>query len=268
MSDLEIPVNISSTGFPNAIEWFLTLLLSSLRIGAFFIAAPLYGSMSIPSQVKLVTILSVAFFFMPNVNLQAIRGFDESTFILFILGEILIGLALGLVLTVIFSAAALAAEVIAATSGLGFAAQIDPNTTAQSPVLSQFFSLFLITIFLTLNGHVAVINILKNTYEVVPFGGADRISETAEYVFASGKDMYSWALKIALPFVFTIFLINLTIGIVTRSAPQLNLFSFGFPITLISIFVLLYVMADILGWSFRDLITDSLRNLADIFGRK
>jgi flagellar biosynthetic protein FliR len=264
---LEIPVTITSAAFPNAFEWFLTLLVSSLRIGAFFIAAPLYGSMSIPGQIKLVTILAVAFLFMPNINIQVLQGLSESQFILFVLNEIVIGLALGLVLTVLFAAAALAAEVIAATCGLGFAAQIDPNTTAQSPVLSQFFSLFLITIFLTLNGHVAVISILKDTYAVVPIGGSDQISETSQLVFGAGEQMYSWALKIALPFVFTIFLINLTIGIVTRSAPQLNLFSFGFPITLISIFVLLYVMADTLGWSFRDLITDSLKLLATLFAR-
>ena len=122
--------------------------MASLRVGAFFISAPLYGSMSIPNQVKLVSIVGVALFFMPAIDIEILRGFDESKFILFVLSEILIGLALGLFLTVIFAAAALAAEVIAATSGLGFAAQIDPNTTAQSPVLSQFFSLFLITIFL------------------------------------------------------------------------------------------------------------------------
>lgn len=239
--------------------------MASLRVGAFFISAPLYGSMSIPNQVKLVSIVGVALFFMPVIDIQILKGFDESKFILFVLSEILIGLALGLFLTVIFAAAALAAEVIAATSGLGFAAQIDPNTTAQSPVLSQFFSLFLITIFLTLNGHVAVISVLQSTYEYVPIGRADSPSETAQFVIGAGQDMYAWALKIALPFVFTIFLINLTIGIVTRSAPQLNLFSFGFPITLISIFVILYLMADTLGWSFRDLIFESLNKLTAPF---
>jgi len=222
--------------------------------------------MSIPNQVKLVTIITIAFFFMPMADIKILQGFDESKLILLILNEILIGFALGLVLTIIFAAAAMAAEVIASTSGLGFAAQIDPNTTAQSPVLSQFFSLFLVTIFLTLDGHIAVISIVKGTYQLVPIGGNQQISSTAEYVFGTGENMYSWALKIALPFVFTIFLINLTIGIVTRSAPQLNLFSFGFPITLISVFLLLFLMSETIAWSLRDLITDSLNRLSNLLG--
>ena len=222
--------------------------------------------MSIPNQVKLVTIIAVAFLFMPMVDIQILRGFDESKLLFLILNEILIGFALGLVLTIIFAAAAMAAEVIASTSGLGFAAQIDPNTTAQSPVLSQFFSLFLVTIFLTLDGHIAVLSIVKSTYQLVPIGGGTEISNTAKIVFGTGGNMYSWALKIALPFVFTIFLINLTIGIVTRSAPQLNLFSFGFPITLISIFLLLFLMSETIGWSLRDLITESLNTLSNLFG--
>jgi flagellar biosynthetic protein FliR len=171
-----------------------------------------------------------------------------------------------MVLTMCFSTVTLAGEKIAATSGLAFASQIDPTNGAQSPVISQIFSLFLLVLFFSLNGHLVIFELLFKSYDTIPLGTLNNISQTVALAIEASGIIYSEAVLIVLPIVSLLFLMNLGIGFITKSAPQLNLFSFGFPLTILGTFFALYFSVDALQFVFGDLIDKSINFVRLILG--
>ncbi len=157
--------------------------------------------------------------------------------------EIAIGVTAGLILSIMFSAASLAGEKIATSAGLSYAAQVDPVSGVQTPVVSQILYLFLIMIFLTVDGHLIALRIIIESYNFIPIGTLPVPSALIDGGMAASGSMF------------------LNAGIITRSAPQLNLFSFGFPITMLGTFIVLYFSISNLGFAFSDLIDSSLDHL-------
>ena len=128
--------------------------------------------------------------------------------------------------------------------------------------------IFLITIFLTLNGHIVALEVVGMSYQQIPIGYGIDFETVAKAGVTAGKDMFSQTLTIAFPIVAVLLLISITVGVITRSAPQLNLFSFGFPLTLISVFIILYLNTESLAFGMHDMIMDTLEKLKLIFGEK
>jgi flagellar biosynthesis protein FliR len=242
----------------------LAFLIVSLRIGAFLLAAPFYGSRMIPLPVRIVFGASLAAFLLGRVAVPSIDDLTSLAVLPIIAQELALGLSAGLLLTILFSAVALAGEKIAATAGLSFASQIDPNSGGQMPLVSQIFTLFLTVIFLSLNGHLVAFAILIESYSFAPIGAGINYSALFQVGEIAGATMFATAARLMLPIVTVLFLVNITIGIITRSAPTLNLFSFGFPITLLSVFVLLFLSIAPLGFAFQDLIASALDELGDL----
>ena len=197
---------------------------------------------------------------MLNVNdIQQLEGFK---LFLLILSEIGIGLSVGLVLSILFSAAYVAGEKIASTAGLSMSTMVDPQSGGQTVVLSSVLSLFLISVFLSLDGHLYLIKMILESYVYLPIGLTLNFSEVSQMgINTFGKMLYLAAL-ISLPVVGGLLLIQGAIGVITRSAPSLNLFSFGFPIALISLFIFLYAGVDPISNAFSD-ITGMSINLID-----
>ena len=172
--------------------------------------------------------------------------------------EIFIGLACGMVLSICFSSVILAGEKIAATSGLAFASQVDPTNGAQSPVISQIFQLFLLILFFSLNGHLIIFELFYKSFEVVPIGSFYSFDQVLQKSMQSTESLYKNAVIIVLPIVSILFFMNLGIGFITKSAPQLNLFSFGFPLTILGTFFALYFSVDALQYVFSGLIDEAI----------
>ena len=180
--------------------------------------------------------------------------------------EIAVGLAAGLTLSIWFAAVLLAGEKIASTSGLSYAAQIDPATGAQTPVVSQILYMFLLVIFLSIDGHLIAIATMLESYTILPIGAPVAAGTLIASGISAAGSMFLAATIIMLPISIALVLINLAIGIITRSAPQLNLFSFGFPITLLAVFFILYFSVGPLAESARSLIGSALQSLQTMLG--
>ena len=178
--------------------------------------------------------------------------------------EVFVGLACGMVLSICFSSVILAGEKIAATSGLAFAAQIDPTSGAQSPVISQIFQLFLLILFFSLNGHLVIFDLIYKSFDLVPIGSFYEFETLIEKSIRSSNSLYYNAVIIVLPIVSILFFMNLGIGFITKSAPQLNLFSFGFPLTILGTFFALYFSVDALQFVFSGLINEAIGYVKDI----
>ena len=131
------------------VQTLATVFLASLRIGAFLIASPFFGGSSVPIQVRIIMAVLLGVSVASNVSVPTWQSFDALTGVQVVLTELMVGIGSGLILTIWFSAALLAGEKIAASAGLGFAAQMDPDSGGQTPVVSKIFSLFLTCLLYT-----------------------------------------------------------------------------------------------------------------------
>ena len=143
---------------------------------------------------------------------------------------------------------------------------VDPETGGQTPVLSVFLDLFLLTIFVSLNGHLLAINLIVNSYEIIEVGSrTPHMAILGAGIEAAGAMFYSAGL-IMLPVVGGLLLTNVAVGVMTKSAPQLNLFSFGFPITIMMAFIMLYFATRSIGGAFAELVKGSITALENTLG--
>ncbi|MCW3834815.1 flagellar biosynthetic protein FliR [Sphingomonas canadensis] len=237
-------------GFGLSIEPQLwTLLFAMVRIGAAFIAAPVFGAVAVPVHVRIA--LSGAIGIMV-INVAPITPPGEIFSIATILGvvaEALIGLALGFVLQVAFAAPMVASEVIGMSMGLGFANAIDPTSGHPTPALGQFLSILMTLLFLGVDGHLVLVDLVVRSYEVMPPGAwitPQRLLDIAMfggYAFLAG-------LLLALPVGFLLLCLNIVVGMLSRAAPALNLFAVGLPASLavgvVALIVALPAMGDYL----------------------
>ena len=247
-------------------ELLAGLFLASLRIGAFLIASPFFGGSAVPLQVRIIMAVLLGVAVVTTVEVPDWQAFAGLNGIQVILTELAIGISSGLILTIWFSAVLLAGEKIASSAGLGFAAQIDPDSGGQTPVVSKTFSLFLTVIFLSWNGHLLVLRAVADSYTYLPVGAMPAFPVLIQSGIAAAGSMFFAATIIMLPLTAFLMAINLVIGVITRSAPQLNLFSFGFPISMIGIFVLLYLWVDVLGGAMDDLSHAAAENIQLVLG--
>ena len=243
------------------LDYLFKFFLCSVRLSAFLISSPFLGSRSIPLNVKIVFSLVISFFYFGYLSDIQLSEEIYQNLISIVIIEALIGLAFGLTLTIWFSAAALAGEKIASTTGLGFSQMIDPETGGQTPVISLVLDLFLITIFLSLDGHLLAIEFLFKSFEIYKINsGLPGLSLVGLGIQATGAMFYTGGL-IMLPVVGALLLTNIAVGIITRSAPQLNMFSFAFPVTMLLAFLILYLSSQSMGNAFAELTKSSLESI-------
>lgn len=212
--------------------WLALLAFPMARILGFVGAAPVFGNNAVPRRIKLVVGLAVTMGVMPVVTATPPEAIDSWAGILILFQQTLIGVAMGLVLRVVFAALDLMGEIISLQMGLSFATFFDPVAGGQTAVVGEFLTLISTLVFLSLNGHLLMIDALARSFEWLPVsatlphkGGWLVLARFGASIFASG-------LLMALPIVTALLITNIALGVLTRAAPQLNLFAIGFPITL------------------------------------
>jgi flagellar biosynthetic protein FliR len=219
-------------------RWALRIWWPALRIGGFIVTAPLLSGPTIPTRIKLVLTLGLVILIAPIAvqppNLSIFSGDGAFAAI----QEVLIGMAIGLVVQLAFEALTLAGQTVSMTMGLGFATLVDPQHGAQTTVLGQIFMIFATLVYLAVDGHLVLLGALADSFRSLPIGA----SHIGPHFFAA---VTSWGAQVfALPAVVALVIVNAALGVVTRAAPQLNLFGVGFPITMMAGFVVLIVGFD------------------------
>ncbi len=249
------------------VETLLLFLLSSIRISSFLMSAPIFGAGYVILPVRIIVSMVVTLIVFSNQqSIVAIEDLSSSTIVIIIMKEIAIGLSAGLILTIIFSAASLAGEKIAGSAGLAMATQVDPNSGASTPVISQILMLFLLVTFLSIDGHLIALRTLIDSYENIPILFFPKLDILVNGGINALGSMFLAASIIMLPVIVILLLVNVAIGIITRSAPTLNLFSFGFPITLLGVFIVLYFSANTIGFAMSDLTKMALESMQEMIG--
>ncbi|MET0307371.1 MAG: flagellar biosynthetic protein FliR [Sphingomonas sp.] len=219
-------------GFGLSIEPHLwALLFAMVRIGAAFVAAPVFSAVSVPLPARIALSGAIGVLVVNTAHIVAPAEIFSLTTFLAVAAEALIGLALGFVLQIAFSAPMIASEVIGMGMGLGFANAVDPNSGHSTPALGQFLSLLLTLLFLAVDGHLVLVDLVVRSYEVMPPGAwldpkrLLNIAMFGGYAFLAG-------LLLALPVGFLLLCLNVVVGMLSRAAPALNLFAIGIPASL------------------------------------
>jgi flagellar biosynthetic protein FliR len=219
--------------------WVGSFFWPFTRIGAMLTVAPVFGSLLVPVRVRLGIALVLTMVVapvlppMPQVDPLTASG------VMILAQQFLIGLALGFVLQLVFGVFGLVGEIISMPMGLGFASMVDPQNGVSLPILGQFYALLATLTFLSFNGHLMWIGVMADSFRVVPVGTDGMTAQGVWLVAAFAGDMFSWAVRLALPVMAALLVVNVSFGVLTRAAPQLNIFSVGFPAALFLGFVLI-----------------------------
>ena len=222
-------------------QWWSTLLWSMLRVGGFFMVVPVIGSQLVPPRLRIALTLATALAIAPLVKgAPSLQTLSLAT-MLDAGGEILIGVALGFATVVFFQLFVVAGQFIAMQMGLGFAAMIDPANGVSVTVLSQFFLMMVSLTFIAMNGHLVLLEVLIHGFERLPIGIDGGLTELAKSLVDLGAWMFAGGVLIALPAVTALLVVNLSFGVMSRVAPQLNVFSLGFPFSLLFGLAILWV---------------------------
>lgn len=221
------------------VERFYTFLWPMMRIGAMMMAAPLFALDSITLRLRVVITLVLSVLIYPLITWPVIDPVSAEG-LLEIVNQLFIGALMGLMLQVVTGALVLAGQAIAASMGLSMASMIDPNI-GNVPVLSQFLVILSTLVFLGFGGHVIIISIVLDSFRVLPVGQSLMGQVPYGKVIAWSSMMFLGGLLVALPVMVSLLFINIGLGVVTRAAPSLNIFSVGFPATIAAGFIVLII---------------------------
>ncbi|MGK6318464.1 flagellar biosynthetic protein FliR [Sphingomonas sp. DT-204] len=236
-------------GFGLSIEPQLwTLLFCMVRIGAAFVAAPVFSAVAVPLPVRIALAGAIGVLVMNVTQIRAPEQIFALATFLAVASEALVGLALGFVLQIAFAAPLVAGELIGGSMGIGFAAQIDPQHGVSTPAIGNFLSVLLTLLFLSVDGHLVLVDLVVRSYEALPPGAAWIAPGQLMNIALFGGYTFLAGLLLALPVGFLLLCLNVIVGMLSRSAPALNLFAVGLPASLavgvIAMFIALPAMGD------------------------
>jgi flagellar biosynthetic protein FliR len=235
------------------------------RIGACLMVAPVFGARFVPARTRIILAVAITALVVPLIPTPTIAPFSPQGFVV-VFQQLLIGVAFGFALQVIFDALALAGQLLANSMGLSFAFNIDPLRGSSTPALGQLYVILATLTFLALGGHVALIEMLVGSLYSLPIGTAGLGQEGLWALILWGGTLFSGAIGIALPGVTALLIVNLAFGVVSRAAPSLNLFAVGFPVSLVVGLLVVLVGIGPLQTSFTELLSNGFEFLRTLGG--
>jgi len=216
------------------IESALSLMLFIIsRISGVIISTPFIGTKILNAKTKVILALLLSWAIFPNVTNYSKIDLLTLEAALTVISQIIIGLALGITISIAFQIFIMVGEIVAMQMGLSMAVMTDPTSGYSVPVLSEIYYIMLILLFFTLDGHLHLITIASKSFEVIPIGRNIFEVESFKQIAMLANWMYVNAFKIALPMITALLIVQLCLGVMTKASPQLNIFSIGFPITMI-----------------------------------
>jgi flagellar biosynthetic protein FliR len=212
--------------------WLTPVLWPFLRVLALFSSMPVLGQRNVPIRVR----IALSFFIAIGVAGTATAGpdvpLDSPAAILLVIQQVLIGLSLGFAVRIIFTAIEFAGEIIGLQMGLNFAGFFDPATAQQATATSSFFSTMVAFLFIAMNGHLLVIEAVVQSLVAFPVSPEPFAFLHAVRPETWGAEIFRLGLWIALPLIAMLLFVNMMLGVIARVAPQISIFSVGFPITM------------------------------------
>jgi flagellar biosynthetic protein FliR len=238
--------------------WIFALLWPLMRILGLITAAPVFGNTGVPMLIKLTLGVTLAALVAPII--PAAPAVDPTSWagILVVGQEMLIGVAMGFSMRLVFAAIEFAGEIGSSTMGFSFASFFDPTSAGRSSAISQFLALVATMAFLAMNAHLVLLQALVESFFTLPISGTPMSLTAPLEMVRWGSRIFSSGLQLSLPIVAALLVTNIALAILTRAAPQLNLFGIGFPITLGAGFLVISLTLPYLGTPLQNLFNQGI----------
>jgi flagellar biosynthetic protein FliR len=214
------------------VTWLSPMIWSFLRVLAVFTSAPLFSNKAFPVRARIGLAFFIALAAQPSLQGQPVISITSPEAFGAVVQQVGIGLAIGFAVRLVFAAVELAGEVVGFQMGLNFAAFFDPSLNTQSSAVARFFGQMALFMFIVMNGHLMVLMAIIKSFESFPVDQNFLHATSSMKLYTLGSDLFASALWMALPMVGMLMFANLALGIVSRIAPQMNIYAIGFPITL------------------------------------
>ncbi|WP_031433538.1 flagellar biosynthetic protein FliR [Methylomarinum vadi] len=249
-------------------EQLLGLLASYMwpyfRIGSMFISVPVFSVQAVPARIRVLASLLITSVIVPvlpsppDIALFSYQGFMVAV------QQIVLGITAGFILQMVFSVILVAGQSIAYSMGLGFASLVDPATGIQVPVVAQVFVIAVSLLFLSYDGHLLLIEVLAQSFTTLPIAATGLNVPDLWRVIAWSSQIFAGGVLLALPVMVTILFVNISFGVASRAAPQLQIFGVGFPITIMLGMLLIWItLPDILE-SFADILREGFALISEL----
>jgi flagellar biosynthesis protein FliR len=221
------------------IYWLSGMLWALGRVGGFCMVAPIFSATVMPMRIRVAIMLVLTMVLAPLAPTQI--DLFSATGAATMVSQVLIGGSIGFVLQLVFQAVSYGGILIGQSMGLGFAELVSPTSNASEPVLGQFYMVIVTLLFLAMDGHLQVIQLLADSFRSLPPGTTGLDEKSLYAVVAAGGDLFSGALRVALPAMTALLLVNIGFAATSRASPSMNLFAVGFPISICMGFIALWL---------------------------
>ena len=243
--------------------WVATFMLPLFRVTAVLMTMPIFGTKMLPARVRLYAAVAITVAIVPG--LPPLPDFEPLSLRgLLLCGEqVIVGALFGFSLQLLFQAFVIAGQIVAVQMGMAFASMVDPANGVNVAVVSQFMTMLVSILFLVMNGHLVAFEILTESFTTLPVGSALVVNHYWEMVGRMSW-VFGAGLLLILPVIAALLVVNIAFGVMTRAAPQLNIFSIGFPLTLVlGIWMFWVGLADIHA-HYQELVTEALQWLREL----
>ncbi|MBV2234785.1 MAG: flagellar biosynthetic protein FliR [Sterolibacterium sp.] len=214
--------------------WLAAFIFPMARILAMLAAAPVFNNAGLPRQIRVVFGIAISLALVPA--LPATETISPGSWLgIAVLGQqILIGVIFGLTLRLMFTAVDMAGEIIGLQMGLSFASFFDPSNSAQTSAIGSFLGLLMTLMFLAMNGHLLMLSALAESFQLLPVSTTVFAAKGFSALLAWSTVIFTTSLMLALPLITALLIANISLGVLARIAPQLNIFAVGFPVTIVT----------------------------------
>jgi flagellar biosynthetic protein FliR len=235
----------------------LVFSLVLIRVSGIVIGAPVFGSSDIPVQIRALLAFTLTLLIMPSQwMVQITEPQNLVEYAVLVVSELIIGVSIGLAISIFFSGVAVAGEVIGQTGGLSASQIFDPISGTQSPLLSRAMNYLAVAVFACVGGLRAILTSLLYTFETLPLGSGTMTDSIAEMFLKLLSISFSLSLRISAPVIVAVLVSMLVLGLLGKTLPQLNLMSIGFGINSMVMFCVLMLSVGAGIWCFQDRIAD------------
>ncbi len=234
------------------------------RIGSMFISIPVFSTKAVPARIRIIAAFLITLVIMPvipampDIELFSYQGFMVG------IQQLVLGITSGFILQMVFSVMLVAGQSIAFSMGLGFASLVDPATGIQVPVVAQIFIITASLLFLSINGHLLLIEMLVRSFTTLPVAEIGLDKSALWHVISWSSQIFAGGVLLALPVLAAILFVNISFGVASRAAPQLQIFGIGFPISIMLGMLLIWVMLPEMLEGFADILSDGFALISEI----
>ena len=240
------------------VAWLSPMIWPFLRVLAVFTAAPIFSSKSIPLRARIALAFFISLASQASLQDQPLISLSSPEALGAVMQQVGIGLAIGFTVRLVFASIELAGEIVGFQMGLNFASFFDPSFNTQSSAVAKFFGHMAAFLFIVMNGHLLVIMAVVTSFKAFPVDQNFIEALKVMKLYELGANLFASGLWIALPMVGMLMFVNLAMGVVSRVAPQMNIYSIGFPITLTAGLVCITAVLPMLDQPLLVLMTETL----------